>query len=373
MNRNSVIWIWLAASPVVFAGDPFADVRVQSFKETEVALPWWKENLLFRKEWDWMWTGGEKDFRETESLYSRLSAGFEIQKRFATATKTVASINYQGRLVYRDHLLNTAADPMGMDADAWEYETHNAVAEFYQLAGEPGKFNLRVGRYYLPFGLNSQTDTHGTLLQLSNERVFGTDRDWQLTAFGNATEMVDYMAGVVLGSGPHQDLHGQSGMAVGRVGLGSTSLFEQGLEGGVSGAFGERVVSHSSHEEVVETWRAGADIRKRMDTGYGPFTFTGEGALGQDDHQPMASGLVQADWLHPGRQWGLAAQYFYFEQEGEDSDSIDERASFVATRYFRNDVGNSSLHWIALGVEEQIRVPTGDEDTMWTVQYYRYW
>ena len=358
---------------MVFAEDPFSDVQVASSKDPVAPVSWWKENLLFRTELDWMWTAGEDDFRETEKLYSRLSAGIEIQKRFSTVTKTVASIDYQGRLVYRDHILDTAADSMGMDANPWEVETHNAMVEFYNLFGEAGRFNLRVGRFYIPFGLNTQTDTHGTLLQLSNERVFGTERDWQLTAYGHATETLDYMAGYILGSGPHQDIHGQSGMAVGRIGLGTSSLFEHGMEGGVSGAVGERIVSNSAQEGVVETWRVGVDVRKRMDSEIGPFTFTGEGAVGEDDHQPMGSGLVQADWLHPGRRWGLAAQYFYYEQEGEPSDSVDERVCFVTTHYFRNDVGNASLHWVALGLEEQIRVPMGDEDTMWTIQYYRYW
>ena len=43
------------------------------------------------------------------------------------------------------------------------------------------------------------------------------------------------------------------------------------------------------------------------------------------------------------------------------------------TRYFRNDVGNAALHWIALGLEKQIQTPDGGEDTLAMVQYYRYW
>lgn len=373
MKPLRTAWLLLAAAAATFAEDPFAGVR-PDVPEGPAAppSPAWRDNLLFRKEIYWAETAGVDDFRDTRDVDSRISAGFEVQKRFSTPTRTVAALDYQGRIVFRDHTLDTAADPMGMDSGTWEYETHNAYADFFNLAGAPGRFNLRLGRAYLPFGLNWQTDTHGTLLQLSNDRVFGTDRDWQATAYGSVTEMLDYRAGYVLGTGPDQRLDGQGGMAVGRIGLGNPSLFERGLEGGLSGAFGQRLDSHAGMDHPIPTWRAGADLRKRFDSGIGPFTLTGEGAIGEDDSAPVRSGLAQLDWLNPGRRWGAAAQYFYFES-GAGGDETDQRAIFVLTRYFRNEVGNAALHWIALGLEQQIQTPEGDEDLLLTLQYYRYW
>lgn len=372
LSRTSLLL--LATCSTAFAADPFADVK-PAVPEASAALaaPGWRENLLFRKEIDLVWTGGGDDFKETDRLYSRLSAGFEAQKKFSTATKTVASVDYQGRLVYRDHVLDTAADSMGMDAKQWEYETHNAYAEFYNLLGGPGRLSLRAGRFYLPFGLNSQTDTHGTLLQLSNDRLFGADRDWQLAAYGNASEHLDYLAGYVLGAGPDQKLDGQAGMAVGRIGLNNDLLYAHGLEGGVSAAYGERIDPHAGLTGAIDTWRAGADVRQRLDSDLGPFTLTGEGASGEDKDMTVWSGLAQADWLDPGRRWGAAAQYSVFTREAPGSDPVDERARFTATRYFRNDVGNSSLHWIALALERRLRTPEGGEDALASVQYYRYW
>ena len=178
MNLVRTSLILLATSAAALAADPFAGVEPRAAAvPAPVAAGGWMDNLLFRKEIYLLWAAGIDDFEETDRASSRLSAGFEIQKKFSTATKTVASFDYQGRLVYRDHAIATAADAMGMDAERWTYETHNAYAEFYNLLGDPGRFSLRAGRYYLPFGLNAQTDTHGTLLQLSNERLFGADRD----------------------------------------------------------------------------------------------------------------------------------------------------------------------------------------------------
>lgn len=377
MNGFRASLVLLAASAAAEAADPFAGVEPTARAGPAAVAPGgWADNLLFRREVYVLWEGGEDDFEETDRVGSRLSAGFEVQKRFSTATKTVASVDYQGRLVYRDHVLATAADAMGGDAEAWEYETHNAYVDFHDVGGGPGRFTLRVGRYYLPFGLNAQTDTHGTLLQLSNDRLFGADRDWQVMARGSATEDLDYLAGYVFGAGPDQKLDGQAGMAAGRIGLSSGFLHARGLEGGVSGAFGERLDPHAGSEEPIRTWRLGADLRKRIDTDWGPFTLTGEAAAGEDEEATVWSGLAQADWLHPGRRWGVAAQQAYFEREeggGGHGGGIDERASAVVTRYFRNDVGNAAQHWIALGVEEQIRLPDGGGDTVWMAQYYRYW
>ena len=377
MNLVRASLILLATTAAAFAADPFAGVEPAVPEASAVPVDSsWKDNLLFRKEIYLLWAAGEDDFEATDRVYSRLSAGFEIQKKFSTATKTVASVDYQGRLVYRDHVLPTAADPMGMDAERWTYETHNAYAEFYNLLGDPGRFSLRAGRFYLPFGLNAQTDTHGTLLQLSNDRLFGADRDWQVTAYGYASEHLDYLAGYVFGAGPDQKLDGQAGLAVGRIGLNSDYLYARGLEAGVSGAFGERVDPHAGIDDPIRTWRLGADLRQRIDTDRGPFTLTGEAATGEDEEATVWSGLAQADWLHPGRRWGAAAQYFHFERESAGDGhgrGIDERASATLTRYFRNDVGNAALHWIALGLERQLQAPEGAGETVAMVQYYRYW
>jgi hypothetical protein len=389
--RLGVLWVSLCSLAAAAGSDPFADLSVTPSATNAAALaePDWADNLLLRKEVYLLFAAGRDDLDETQGSMSRLSAGFEVQKRFATATRTVASFDYQGRVVYRDHVLDTSADPMGRDAAQWEYETHNAYVDLYNIFGEPGRFNLRGGFFYQPFGLNPQTDTHGTLLQLSNDRVFGSERDWQMTVYGALNDNLDYAIGYLLGAGPDFEMEGQTGMAIARVALNNNWLFAHGLEGGLSVAAGERVDEHAvmrsqpahmrhmamSDDSVVATWRVGADVRKRIDSGVGPFTLTTEVAAGEDEDETILSGLAQADWLHPGRRWGAATQYQHFWQDVGDGadDYTDARASGVVTYYFRNDVGNTSLHWIALAVERQVRQTDGPEDTLLMLQYYRYW
>lgn len=389
--RLGVLWVSLCSLEAAAGNDPFDDLGVTPSSTNAAALaePDWADNLLLRKEVYLLFAAGRDDLDETQGSMSRLSAGFEVQKRFATATRTMASFDYQGRVVYRDHVLDTSADPMGRDAAQWEYETHNAYVDIYNIFGEQGRFNLRGGYFYQPFGLNQQTDTHGTLLQLSNDRVFGSERDWQMTMYGALNDNLDYAIGYLLGAGPDFEMEGQTGMAIARVALNSNWLFDHGLEGGLSAAAGERVDDHAvmrsqpvhmrhrvmSDDPVVDTWRVGADVRKRIDSAVGPFTLTTEVAAGEDEDDTILSGLAQADWLHPGRRWGAATQYQHFWQDVSDGADgfTDARASGVVTYYFRNDVGNANLHWIALAVERQVRQTDGAEDTLLTLQYYRYW
>jgi len=385
--------------------DPFADVVAAPQVVVNAAAlsePQWTDNLLLRKEVYLLFATSD----ETDGIMSRLSAGFEVQKRFSTATRTLASVDYQGRLVYRDRMRDTSVDPMGHDASPWEYETHNAYLDFYNLFGGPGRFNLRCGYFYQPFGLNQQTDTHGTILQLSNDRLFGSDRDGQAILYGTLTDDLDYTVGYLLGAGPDFKLAGQTGMGIARVALNSDWLFRRGLEVGMSVAAGERVSEYDrmrmessvtnnpamarradtparnamagsmiGNDPLITTFRAGLDVRKRMDSTIGPFTLTGEAAMGTDDGDPILSGLTQADWLNPGRRWGVAAHVQYFRREGsEEHDHAEEsRATFVLTRYFRNDVGNASLHWVALAVAQDLQPSDGPDDTLAMVHYYRYW
>ncbi len=385
-----VVFLLVAGrAPLNAADDPFADVVAapQSVSNSAAFVqPNWNDNLLLRKEVYLLFAAGRDNFDETHDIMSRVSAGFEVQKRFATATRTVASIDYQGRVVYRDHALDTAADPMGRDASPWRYETHNAYMDVYNVFGEPGRFNLRGGYFYQPFGLNQQTDTHGTLLQLSNDRLFGAERDWQMAMYGALNDQLDYTFGYLLGAGPDHKMAGQSGLGVARVMLNNDWLFTHGLEGGLSVAAGERVDpdavmrSRSVHQAtrgdpVLSTWRTGVDARKRLDSDVGPFTLTGEAAIGQDEEDQILSGLTQADWLHPSRRWGAAVQYLHLWQDvaAGAEDDTDARATSVLTYYFKNDVGNANLHWISLGIERQVQQTDGPEDTLVLVQYYRYW
>lgn len=170
--------------PVKGEEDPFADVTARpntEEKPKESSRSWresfFKENFGFRKEIMSQFTSNQDG-----ELASRQSLGFEVLKKFSTATETVASFNMQGRLVRRDGFNPVLNDMEGEYRRGWAFEYHNLYLDFYnvlnpllsdeQKGKSLGRFNVRAGRFYVPFGLNLQTDTHGTVLQLSNDRSF---------------------------------------------------------------------------------------------------------------------------------------------------------------------------------------------------------
>ena len=341
-------------------------------------------------------------------VYSRQSVGFEVLKRFSTRTATVASLNLQGRFVRRDHYLPVINDMEGEDRDGWYGEVHNAYVDVYNVlnpflseAGQAaaiGRWNLRLGRFYVPLGLNLQTDTHGTLLQLSNDRNLGYERDWYAGLWGALNEHLNYDLYAMLGSGYDLVFKGQDGMLGGRLSLGPRYLQEYGLEAGLAVLYGERLSRHAversasvRHEaedgRIVDTLRVGPDLRYTHLVPTGTMTWTTELTAGHDESDAVFTQLHQLEYLNRSRRWGAALQYRRFWQDFEraaagmggsgmaagDGDAADASLIGDVTWYFRNDIGNTTLHWVKLNVEQQVERQYGDPETIVSLQYYRYW
>ncbi|MEC4889674.1 MAG: hypothetical protein RI101_06385 [Nitrospira sp.] len=372
--------------------DPFADLAELPAPQSapEQAPRSWQqalfgENFGFRKE-----VMSQFDMNERGKSASRQSIGFEALKKFSTATATLASLDFQGRLVRRDGFNPVLNDMEGQRRPNWAFEYHNAYLDLYnvfnpllsdrQRSETVGQFNLRAGRFYVPFGLNLQTDTHGTVLQLSNDRNFGFERDWYTGFWGSINSHVNYDAYYLAGSGYDLKFKGQSGLGALRLSLANKYSYEYGLEGGLSILGGERLspdaitrrralAMDTGNESRVATKRVGLDGRYRQAVPTGLLTVTSELSGGRDLSSAVFTQLYQAEYLHASRQWGVSTQYRRFQQEGLGADaSIIGEISW----YFRNDIGNSNLHWIKLNVERQVEQMQGPCGTIMTLQYYFY-
>lgn len=372
--------------------DPFADVNPAPPAQTAPHTSqrswfgrFFGDNFGFRKE-----VMSQFDTNENGELASRQSVGFEILKKFSTETSTVASFDFQGRFVRRDGFNPVLNDMEGARRQGWAFEYHNLYVDFYnvfdpllsdkQRGENVGHFNFRAGRFYTPFGLNLQTDTHGTVLQLSNERNFGFERDWYSGFWGTLNKNLNYDAYYMAGSGYDLQFKGQTGLGALRISLSNKYSSEYGLEGGVSLIGGERLwsdmyqtqgvgMNSGSKPVVIDTERTGLDARYRRAVPNGLLTLTSEVSGGRDQSKAVTMQLHQAEYLHSSRRWGLATQYRRYEQQGLGTDS-----SMIGefTWYFRNDVGNSNLHWIKLNIEHQISAIQRRPDTVITLQYYFY-
>ncbi|MFN0101367.1 MAG: hypothetical protein ACKV2U_04670 [Bryobacteraceae bacterium] len=371
-----------APPPKVSSDDPFAglsDKPATPLQAKRPARSWLRslvtENLGFRKEVMSQFTGTEEG-----DMASRQSAGFEVLKKFSTGTATVASFNLQGRLVRRDGFNPVQNDMEGERRAGWAFEYHNVYLDLYNVLNpllgskrrgrQVGRFNIRAGRFYVPFGLNLQTDTHGPVLQLSNDRNFGFERDWYTGLWGSLNRHLNYDAYYLTGSGYDLAFKGQRGLGALRVSLSNRYSSKYGLEGGVSAMGGERLAMDRDRPRPMETRRAGVDARYRRAVPSGLLTLTTEFSGGEDARNAVAMQLHQAEYLRASRRWGVATQYRRFRETGAGVD-----ASIIGefTWYFRNDVGNSNLHWVTLNVERRLRrIQATPPRTIVTLQYYFY-
>lgn len=342
----------------------------------------------------------EDDF--SDAVFSRQSVGFEVLKKFSSKTSTVASFDFQGRLVRRDNFFEITNNT-GEERDGWSFEVHNAYWDFYNVLNPAldgkargthvGRFNVRLGHFYLPLGINLQTDTHGTILQLSNERNLGFERDWYVGLWGSVNKDVNYDVYYMLGSGTDISFKGQQGLAGGRFSLANKYRIEYGLEAGIAFLGGERISKHAVERSpsvaadangnaVVDTLRFGLDWRYTRSVPTGSLAFTTELSAGQDESDKVFTQLHQLEYLHLKRRFGVNAQYRRFWQDigrGNLSPDIpspgktDASVFGEVTWYFRNDLGGANNHWIKLNVERQLEKQHGERDTIIMLQYYRYW
>lgn len=342
--------------------DPFAEIEpVQLPAVAPTRQSWLKrffsDNFGFRKE-----LMSEFGLTDDGSSASRQSVGFELVKKFSSKTKTLIGIDLQGRLVRRDGFVGSLNDGEGMNRPGWFFEYHNAYVELYNLVDG---VNLRIGHFYVPFGLNLSTDTHGTILQLSNERNFGFDRDWAVGVSGSLGKALRFDAYYLVGSGYAPEFHGQKGLGVARISLGNRYSYEHGLEAGVSFMAGERLAATGR----METTRGGVDVRYRHAVPTGLVTWTSEVSAGWDDSDSVFTQLHQLDYLHASRRFGLSSQFRWFWQRGATDSSVFAEATW----YLANDVAGGHLHWLKLNTEIKTQTQHGERNVVWTLQYYRYW
>jgi hypothetical protein len=377
-----------SAPPV---SDPFAGLNPYTASApAPAAQPSWfsrfiRDNLGFREE-----LMSEFTTDADGSNASRQSVGLEVLKKFSTDTATVASFDFQGRFVRRDGYNPVPNDMEGATRPGWAFEYHNFYLDLYNVANpvladharsrNVGRFNFRAGHFYVPFGLNLQTDTHGTLLQLSNGDNFGFERDWYAGFWGAINRHLNYDIYYMAGSGYDLAFRGQRGLAAVRLSLSNQYSSKYGWEGGISAITGKRLwqsmpVSGMSKPATLpqpvplQTQRIGIDARYRHVAPGGLLTFTMELSVGRDARDPVLMQLGQLEYLRSSRRWGLATQYRRFSRDGL---GVNEAIIGEFSWYFRNDVAGANSHWIKLNVEHQLQYFAGAPATIVTLQYYFY-
>jgi hypothetical protein len=141
-----------------------------------------------------------RNSQELDKTEGRNSLGFLLFGTYAGTEGQLGDLNIQGRATYYSRQF-THGKMMPREytkkLDALKLELHNA---YLRMRVAPPMCNVRVGHFYVPFGIQPWIDTHGTLLQGPAAGFVGFERDWGIAVDGQ-NDLLEYELGLTRGSG----------------------------------------------------------------------------------------------------------------------------------------------------------------------------
>ncbi len=184
-----MISISALADPDSYSSDTLgaeqSEITVSEFEENKIL-----ENLR------WALDVSTRQIRnlEADEWYAQDVYGFDLHKVFSGSNGDYGTLVFQPYLV---HLKNIPNPPFFFDdGDDWELTWR--IANFNYTGLAHGKFNIRIGHFEVPFGLEQNTDTNGTLRQYTFKKR-GIKADWG-TSINGSLPKFDYEFAFTRGS-----------------------------------------------------------------------------------------------------------------------------------------------------------------------------
>ncbi|MEO1036615.1 MAG: hypothetical protein AAFX44_13750 [Pseudomonadota bacterium] len=251
--------------------------------------------------------------RRTEALdgpgwSGNYAVGLDLQKVLSGGGRDLGVIVFQPyfvRLINVDQPSLTFDDP-----SEWELTWRIANANFHVL--ERGRLNLRFGHFELPFGLEQNIDTNGTLRQLTfAER--GIKVDWGVTANGIVNQL-EYELALSRGSGNDFEAIGDPYVVAGRVG----SSTRRNVIVGASFLAGDVLTTNGT----ADRRRLGLDLAMYRDN----WEWLIELSSGEDDGQDRHLVFSDVAWRSPLETVLVYLQSRYSRGERLEGD-VDARSA----------------------------------------------
>jgi len=159
---------------------------------------------------------------EVSGIYA---LGFDYFNVFATDRGDLGTLIFQPYLVRADAQQGLA----GFSVETIDTKVQWRITNFNYTGIGRGRFNVRVGHFELPFGLEQIVQTNGTLNQTNVLSNTGLKTDWGLSLNGELPGL-EYEVGFMRGSGNGFKTDA-NGYFVGRVGLPRHQTWWLGVSG----------------------------------------------------------------------------------------------------------------------------------------------
>ena len=245
--------------------------------------------------------------------------GLDVHKVFSGSNRDIGTLVFQPYLVK----LNNVKSPSFYFDDEDDTELTWRIANFNYTALTQGKLNIRLGHFEIPYGLEYQVDTNGTLRQLTfGDR--GIKADWGLSVNG-IFPFLEYEIALTRGSGNEISSTHNPHIFSGRIGTPS----QKNLTGGLSWFYGDVLTG------------AGVTERKKLgiDASYFLYQwqFMFESSIGQTAGNNTRNSFAEVSWMNAKEQLKSYLQIGY--QDIEQIDQTDSASYWVAGVQWQNTNG----------------------------------
>lgn len=250
----------------------------------------WQENMRWQLD-----VAARPVFNENDS-FQQYWVGLDVHKVVSTRHGDIGTIVFQP---YWVHFSNRAGTPYFFDGKQSELTWR--IANFNYTALSKGGFNIRVGHFEVPFGLEQNIDTNGTLRQYTFADR-GIKADWGVSANGILPRF-EYEIAVSRGSGNDITDRDHPHLLSGRLGTPS----HKNLIAGVSFMSGEVLGAAGT----VRRERVGVDLAWYR----GPWELLLEASGGRNNKTDVGNALVEVSWRNAMETVHSYTQFRHVQQD----------------------------------------------------------
>lgn len=223
------------------------------------------------------------------------------------------------------------------------------------------KLNFRIGHFEIPYGLEQNINTNGTLLDYSHKQNLGLKADWGLSANGIISSF-EYEFAVMQGSGNNWRTDEETHVFSGRVG-GNTNNFNLGFSVFLADLWIPGQLT--STQAILSRSRYAVDFV--WETYW--MNILAEFSIGEDNDKDVHNELVEFDWLSNEEELLLYLQLSQFSAD----DVITKRSSGSRIAVGARFEPSQSWQWDIQYLTGTSHVPHQDDLKMLSIQLrYRF-